>query len=77
MSQEQHAVSGVARGEGVAVSPAGPDDRGIRDDARAETNLYDRISGLFVDDSFAEDVDAYIQAERQRERDEAARKADG
>ncbi len=79
MSQEHHTVFGVVRGEGAAVPPTGSDDAIIRDDAndaRAASGLYDRIAGLFVDDSFAEEVDAYIQAHRQRERDEAAREAE-
>lgn len=42
-----------------------------------EPSLYDEIAGLFVGDSFAAEVDAYIQAERQRERDEAAKEAAG
>lgn len=42
-----------------------------------EPDLLADIASLFVDDSFAAEVDAYIQAERQRERDEAVEVANG
>jgi len=42
---------------------------------RDKQNPYLAFAGIFADDSFADEVDAYIAAERQRERDEAAREA--
>jgi hypothetical protein len=42
----------------------------------AERNPYLAAAGMFADDSFADEVDAYIEAERAREREEAARAAD-
>ncbi len=42
--------------------------------ARDEDSLYDAIAGLFVNDSFAEEVAAFVQEARQRERQEADKK---
>jgi hypothetical protein len=42
----------------------------------AERNPYLAAAGIFADDSFAAEVDAYIAAQREREREEAAREAD-
>jgi hypothetical protein len=42
----------------------------------AEQNAYLAAAGMFADDSFADVVDAYIAAQREREREEAAREAD-
>ncbi len=33
------------------------------------------VEGLFVNDSFADEVDAFVEAQRQREREEAAHEA--
>lgn len=45
--------------------------------AESEPNPYLATAGLFAGDSFAEDVEAFIAAERQREREEAASEAIG
>lgn len=66
-----HQETPVARGEGDAVPEAG--FQVSSDGTHATCDLADRIAGLFVNDSFAEEVDAFIQASRQRERDEAAK----
>ena len=42
----------------------------------SEQNPYLAAAGIFADDSFAAEVDAYIAAQREREREEAAREAD-
>jgi hypothetical protein len=42
----------------------------------AEPNPYLAAAGMFADDSFADEVDAYIAAQREREREDAAREAD-
>ena len=42
----------------------------------AEQNPYLAAAGMFAHDSFAAEVDAYIAAQREREREEAAREAD-
>jgi hypothetical protein len=42
----------------------------------AERNPYLAAAGMFADDSFADEVDAYIAAQRERERQDAAREAD-
>ena len=42
----------------------------------AKQNPYLAAAGMFADDSFAAAVDAYIAAQREREREEAAREAD-
>jgi len=47
-----------------------------RDENDPEYNPYIAFAGIFKDDPFAAEVEAYWQAERQRERDEAARLAD-
>jgi len=39
-------------------------------------NPYLAFAGIFKDDPFIDDIEAFIEAERQRERDEAARLAD-
>jgi hypothetical protein len=51
---------------------------GTRDisDRQSEHNPYLAAAGIFADDSFAAEVDAYIAAQREREREEAAREAD-
>lgn len=41
-----------------------------------EQNPYLAAAGMFEDDSFAATIDAYIAAQREREREEAAREAD-
>ncbi len=55
------------------IRPSGLADEQTEVIARDEDNLYDAIAGLFVNDSFAEEVAAFVQEARQRERDEAAR----
>jgi hypothetical protein len=42
---------------------------------QAARNPYRAGAGMFADDSFADEVDAYIAAEREREREEATRAA--
>lgn len=42
----------------------------------ASRNKYMAFAGMFENSPFASEVDAYIQAERQRQRDEAAAEAD-
>lgn len=42
---------------------------------QGEANPYLAAAGMFADDSFADEVDAYIAAQRAREREEAARGA--
>jgi hypothetical protein len=60
---------------------AGP-TQGAAGDARdtldgpSDRNPYLAAAGIFADDSFAAEVDAYIAAQREREREEAAREAD-
>lgn len=46
------------------------------DENDPEYNPYIAFAGVFRDDPFADEVEAYWQAERQRERDEAAAEAD-
>ncbi len=48
---------------------------GVTVPRRDERNPSLAFAGIFADDSFAAEVDASIAAERQRERDEAAREA--
>jgi len=48
---------------------------GVTVPRRDEPNPYLAFAGIFADDSFADEVDAYIAAERQRKRDEAAQEA--
>lgn len=48
----------------------------VDDEAHGVQNPYLVAAGMFADDSFAAEVDAYIAAQRQREREEAAREAD-
>jgi hypothetical protein len=63
----------TARGE---LAPgADGDGRGTQVQP-AERNPYLDAAGMFADDSFAAEVDAYIAAQREREREEAAREAD-
>jgi len=42
----------------------------------ASRNKYMSFAGMFENSPFAGEVDAYVQAERQRQRDEAAAEAD-
>ncbi len=73
MNRDTSAISPASCEETASVSRAiASDDQNPRAAARQEHDLLAAIAGLFVNDSFAEEVDAYIQAERQRERDEAA-----
>ncbi len=72
MNRDTSAISPPSCEEDVSVSRAiACDDQNPRVEARREHNLLAAIAGLFVNGSFAEEVDAYIQAERQRERDES------
>ncbi len=64
---------GTARGE--PVPGAGGDGHSIQIQP-AEQNPYLAAAGMFADDSFAAEIDAYITAQREREREEAARAAD-
>jgi len=76
MNRDTSTTPTTLRGKEAIASEAITDDaQNARVSARPEPDLLDAISGLFVNDSFAEEVDAYIRAERQRERDEAAREA--
>jgi hypothetical protein len=43
---------------------------------RRAPNPYLAVAGAFADDPFGDEVDAFICAERQRERDAAAAEAD-
>jgi hypothetical protein len=45
-------------------------------DMLVERNPYLAAAGMFADDSFADEVDAYIATQRERERLDAARDAD-
>ncbi len=73
MNRDTSAISPASCEEDVSVSRAiACDDQNLQAEARGEHDLLAAIAGLFVSDSFAEEVDAYIQAERQRERAEAA-----
>ena len=45
-------------------------------DQSTNANPYLAAAGMFSDDSFAAEVDAFITAQREREREEAAREAD-
>ncbi len=65
----------LRRKEAIASEAITDDPQNALVSARRAPDLLDAISDLFVNDSFAEEVDAYIRAERQRERDEAAREA--
>jgi len=47
-----------------------------QDETISEYNPYLALAGIFEDDPFADEVDAYVQAVRQRQRDEAAAEAD-
>ncbi len=47
-----------------------------QDESDPEYNPYVALAGIFKDDPFAAEVEAHWRAERQRERDEAARLAD-
>jgi len=46
------------------------------DENDSEYNPYLALAGIFEDDPFADEVDAYVEAVRQRQRDEAAAEAD-
>jgi hypothetical protein len=71
MNQDTSAISPASHEEDINVSRTITcDDQNSRTAARQEHDLLAAIAGLFVNDSFAEAVDAYIQAKRQRERDE-------
>jgi hypothetical protein len=52
---------------------------GMRDisNRQSEQNPYLAAAGIFADDSFAAEVDAYIAAQREREREEAGREPAG
>jgi hypothetical protein len=43
--------------------------------AAGERNPYLAAAGMFTDDSFAAEIDAFIAAQRELEREEAAREA--
>jgi hypothetical protein len=76
MNRDTSAISPAPPSEEMIASrTAVGDTQSARVEARGEHDLLAAIAGLFVNDSFAEEVDAYIQAERQRERDEAAKEA--
>lgn len=61
-----------------AVTPAGTYGGwwATQDISDPEYNPYVALAGIFKDDPFAAEVEAHWRAERQRERDEAARLAD-
>lgn len=62
----------------IALTPAKtPLSNGHRatGDGSVQSNLLTAIAHLFVDDSFTDEVDAFIQGQRQRERAEAAQKS--
>lgn len=59
------------------VTPAGAYvSRAAQDESDPDYNPYVAFAGMFEDSPFADEVEAYWQAERQREREEAARLAD-
>ena len=73
-SVSQDSSTTLMRGQAEAmVRPSALADEQTEGTARNEDNLYDGIAGLFVNDSFAEEVAAFVQEARQRERDECAR----
>ena len=45
-------------------------------DTPSERNPYLAAVGMFADDSFSDEVDAYIAAQREREREDATQEAD-
>jgi hypothetical protein len=63
-------VMPVVTPSGTYASPA------TQDEDDPEYNPYVALAGIFKDDPFAAEVEAHWRAERQRERDEAARLAD-
>lgn len=67
LTEAQHAQLGLFR-EPLPDQPS---------HAESEPNPYLAAAGLFAGDSFAEEVEAYVAAERRREREEAARGASG
>jgi hypothetical protein len=62
----------------AASSPVVDDDmrRSSERQVANEDNPYLAVAGLFADDAFAAEVSAYIEAQRQREREAAACEAD-
>ncbi|MGH2391083.1 MAG: hypothetical protein ACRDIE_23035 [Chloroflexota bacterium] len=60
---------------GGSAQGAADDTRDISD-RQSEHNPDLAAAGIFADDSFAAEVDAYIAAQREREREEAAQEAD-
>jgi len=56
-----------------AQEPRSASDRG---ESPTVQNKYMAFAGMFESDPFIDDLDAYVEAERQRQRDEAARSAD-
>lgn len=66
----------VARIARISTSNAAPDaPYGILTGRLAERHPNDVVERLFVNDSFADEVDAYVEAQRKREREEAAQEA--
>lgn len=65
------------RGAALASSATAADgDAPSSADQPTKDNPYLAAAGLFSDDAFAAEVEAYITAQREREREEAARAAD-
>ncbi len=72
VSQDSNTTPMRGHAEAMIRTPALVDEQ-TEGTTRDEGSLYDAIAGLFVNDSFAEEVAAFVQETRQRERDEAAR----
>ena len=65
------------RGVGwVGYAPSAHDSGPVAPDGSIEQHPYLAAAGMFAHDSFAAEVEAYIAAQRQREREDAALEAD-
>lgn len=76
--KEGHDTSAINESSGVRVEePTGILPRRPKDEENdPDYNLYLALAGIFEDDPFMDEVDAYVEAVRQRQRDEAAAEAD-
>lgn len=68
-----HSIARIVRVSALDVEPDDPYD--ILAGRLTEFHPNTVVERLFVNDSFADEVDAYVEGQRQREREEAAREA--